>query len=236
MAERRPLCGDLNGMPDLNRPSLENAFDTVKKRMVSLLEYATVVLSAITDEPRLLPEHTDSVIVLAVSRLDWFFQDVLSLGTRHRELILRRHFARHGHKDAMAWDLPRLVKTVRRRVSFEDGGRRLDNIFRLVFNCSVWPNDKVQDAVLDLVLLRNFIVHSSGQDWSLDGSMPADYASQFRHADVLSVRRYGSFAVYSVDSYRALQFFRGAVQGVVEQLQYLEERLVHDMSWAEHSE
>jgi hypothetical protein len=59
---------------------------------------------------------------------------------------------------------------------------------------------------------------------------------RFRRADVLSVRRYGAFAVYSVDSYKALQFFRGAIQCVVEQLKYLEARLVHDMSWTEHSE
>lgn len=220
-------------MPDLNRPSLESAFHTVTSRMVSLLEYATVAASAIKDEPKLLPEHADSVIVLAVSRLDWFFQDVVSLGTRHRELVLRRDFAKHGHKSAMAWDLPTLVKMVRRRVSFEDGGTRLDNVFRLMFRCSVWPTDEVRDVVLDLVLLRNFIVHSSGQDWSHNGSVPADYAPQFRRANVLSVRRYGSFAVYSVDPYRALQFLRQGVQGVVEQLKYLEQRLVRDMSWAE---
>jgi Domain of unknown function (DUF4160) len=44
---------------------------------------------------------------------------------------------------------------VRRRVSFEDGGRRLDNLFKLIFTCSVWPSDDVRDVVLDLVLLRN---------------------------------------------------------------------------------
>lgn len=46
------------------------------------------------------------------------------------------------------------------------------------------PAARLRDAELDLVLLRNFIVHSSGQDWSHDGSVPADYAPQFRRADV----------------------------------------------------
>lgn len=223
-------------MPHLNRPPLESAFRTIKVRMVSLLEYATVVVSAVKDDPRLLPEHADSVIILAVSRLDWFFQDVLSLGTRHREQVLRKHFSRHGHKSAMTCDLPTLVKMVRRRVSFEDGGRRLDNVFRLMFGCSVWPTDEVRDVVLDLVLLRNFIVHSSGQDWSHDGSVPGDYAPQFRQSGVLTVRWYGAFAVYSVDPFRALQFFRQAISAVVELLEHLERRLVHDTSWSESQE
>jgi hypothetical protein len=163
-------------MSDLNGPSLESAFHTIKRRMAALLEYANVALSAIKDEPTLLAEHADSVIVLAVSRLDWFFQDVVSLGVRHRDHVLRRHFAKHGHKNAMGCDLPTLVKMLRRRVSIKDGGSRLDSIFRLMFRCSVWPTDEIRDTVLDLVLLRNFIVHGSGQDWSHDGSMPADYA------------------------------------------------------------
>jgi hypothetical protein len=221
-------------MPDLNRPSMEGAFSNVKKRMIALLQYANAALLAVKDEPTLLAEHADSVIVLAVARLDWFFQDAVSIGTLYREEVLRKHFAKHGERDATECDLPTLVKKVRRRVSFKDDGARLDNVFRLMFQCSVWPTDEIRDCVLDLVLLRNFVVHGRGQDWSHDGRMSADYAPQFRRADVLDVRRYGAIAVYSVDSYRALQFFRSAIQCIIQQLQYLEERLVRDLNWAEH--
>jgi hypothetical protein len=220
-------------MVDLNHPSLQSAFQTVQKRMVSLMEYASAAAPAIKEEIHLLPELADSVVVLAVSRLDAFFIDLVSLGTRHREQTLRHYFVEHGHKDAGSCDLPTLVKMVRRRVSFGNGGRRLDNLFRLIFNCSVWPNDGVRDLVLDLALLRNFIVHSSGQDWSNEGVTLADYATQFRRASVLSVRRYGTFAVYSVDPHQALLFMREAMVGIVEQLKHLERRVVHDMSWAE---
>ena len=204
--------------------------------MVQLLEYASVVAPSVKEHTHLLPELADSVVVLVVSRLDGFFNDLVSLGTRHREFAVRKHFEKHGHTQARACDLPTLVKIVRRRVSFEDGGKRLDKLFRLIFRCSVWPSDEVRDVVLDLVLLRNLIVHNSGQDWSHDGVVSAAYALQFRRADVLSVRRYGEFAVYSVDHYKALLFVRDATLGVVEQLKYLEQRLVREMSWAESSE
>jgi hypothetical protein len=220
-------------MNDLNRPSLASAFQSIQHRMVSLIEYASAAAAVLKDDGQLLPELADSVVVLTVSRLDSFFIHIVSLGTRHREQMLRKHFAKHGHPSAMTCDLPTLVKMVRRRVSFEDGGRRLDNLFKLIFNCSVWPSDQARDVVLDLVLLRNFIVHGSGHDWSHDGVVSADYATQFRHADVLTVRRYGGYAVYSVDAYRALMFVRDAMAGVVEQLKYLEKRLVGDTNWAE---
>jgi hypothetical protein len=58
---------------DLNRPSLQSAFQTIQKRMIALLEYANAVAPAIKDDVTLLPELCDSVVVLTVSRLDWFF-------------------------------------------------------------------------------------------------------------------------------------------------------------------
>jgi hypothetical protein len=87
-----------------------------------------------------------------------------------------------------------------------------------------------------LVLLRNLIVHSDGSDWSQDGAVTASYASQFRRADVLSIRKYGELAVYSVDHYRALLFVKEATLNIVEQLRHLEAALVRDMSWAESAE
>jgi len=198
-----------------------------------LLEYATTAAPLVAHDPKLLPELADSVVVLVVARLDGFFNDIVSLGTRHRERAVRKHLHKHGHVPARSCDLPTLVKLVRGRVSFESGGKRLDNLFRLIFRCSVWPSNEVRDVVLDLALLRNLIVHNGGQDWSQDGVIPPAYAAQFRDADVLSARRYGEFAVYSVDHYKALLFVRKATLCVVDQLKYLEGRIVRDTSWTE---
>ena len=223
-------------MPDLDRRSLESAFHTLERRMVQLLDYASAVAPRVKDNPQLLPELADSVVVLVMARLDGFFNDLVSLGTRYRERSIRQRLQRDGHEQARTCDLPALVQLVRRRVSFEDGGKRLDNLFRLVFQCSVWPSEEVRDVVLDLALLRNLIVHNSGQDWSQEGVVSARYAAQFRRADVLSVRQYKEFSAYTVDHYKALLFVKDATLGVVEQLKYLEQRLVRDMSWTDSSD
>jgi hypothetical protein len=204
----------------------DGAFHTFAERMERLLDYANAVAPSVNKNERLISELVDSLVVLAVTRLQAFFTSLVSLGTPRREREIRKHFRKHGHEKALTCDMPTLVKLVRNRVSFEDGGKRLDNVFRLVLECSVWPSDEVRDVVLELALLRNLIIHGGGQDWSQDGVAVAAYASQFKRADVLSVRRYGELATYSIDHRKALLFLRDAIRAVVvEQVKYLEERL-----------
>ena len=223
-------------MTDLDHPSLQGPFNTIQRQMVQLLEYAIEATRILKDKPEFRVELRDSVIVLVVTRLEAFFNSLVSLGTRHREFAVRANLRKNGQEQARTCDLPALVQLVRARVSFEKGGRRLDNVCRLIFCTSVWPSDAVRDLVLDLVLLRNLIVHSDGSDWSQEDVRHATYATQFRCAEVLDVRRYGDFTVYSVDDYKALLFIKEAVLGVVEQLKYLEQSIVQDATWAESSE
>ena len=44
------------------------------------------------------------------------------------------------------------------------------------------------------------------------------------------------YTAHSVDHYKALLFVEDAALGVVEQLKYLEQRVVQDISWTESSE
>ncbi len=116
-------------------------------------------------------------------------------------------------------------------MSFQKGGNRLDGVFRLVFRRTVWASPEVRDVLLDLVLLRNFIVHSDTADWSQQDSVLATDGTQFRVADVLATKKYGEFTVYRVDHYKALLFIKEAVLALVEQFKYLEASVVHDLAW-----
>ncbi len=90
-------------------------------------------------------------------------------------------------------------------------------------------------ALVDLILVRNMIVHASGRDFRFLAQQAA-YAPQFRRADVLNKREYGAeMAVYSLDYYKALLFFQQAVLVAVEQLKYLESKIVTDTSWTRRS-
>lgn len=183
-------------MKEIERNSFRTAFHSLEGQLTRLLDFANAVAPTINENPKFLPELADSLVVLTVTRLDGFFIDLVSHGTRHREPAVRRHYAKHGQPAALSCSLPQLVTLVRRRVSFEKDGRRLENVFQLIFKCSVWPSDDVRDLVLDLVLLLNFIIHSKGYDWSQEGLVSDEYVYQFRRARVVDVRKYGEFAVY----------------------------------------
>jgi hypothetical protein len=216
-----------------DRASLRGSFRTVQQRITHLLDYALSVIPTIREHPKYTPELAESLVLLLAVRLEAFFVQVVSLGTRHREQAVRRHFAKNGLMEARTSTLPALVTMVRRRVSFEKKGKRLDGLFRLIFRRSVWASPEVRDVILDLVLLRNFIVHGDGADWSQQDAVLAAYATQFRVADVLTVKKYGEFAVYRIDHYKALVFVKGATLALVDQLKYLEQHVANDLTWAE---
>jgi len=226
-------------MADPNKPSLDTAFSEFIERMVALLDFATAVAPTVSNAPHHVTSLTESVVVLGVTRFDEFFKTLVSLGARHREDELRKYLGKHGNdiekNRAHQCDLPALVQIVRRRVSFENGAKRLDGIVREIFGFSVWPSDESRDIFLDLILVRNMIVHASGRDFRFLAQQAA-YAPQFRRADVLNKREYGAeMAVYSLDYYKALLFFQQAVLVAVEQLKYLESKIVTDTSWTRRS-
>jgi hypothetical protein len=121
--------------------------------------------------------------------------------------------------------MPTLVRLVRRRVSFENDGRRLENLFRLVFQCEPWPSPDTRELILDLVRLRNWLVHGAGQDWSQDGVHSAAYALQFRTVGFVNKRRYGDLCTYTVDRSQSLLFLRDAGKAIIKLAIHLEQQL-----------
>ena len=204
-------------LSELDRASLRGSFQTVQQRITHLLHYALATIPTIRENPKYAPELADSLVLLIVVRLEAFLVSILSLGTRHRQDAVRTHFIKSGRLDARGTrTLPELVRLVRGRVSFEKGGRRLDGLFRLVFQRPLWVSPEVRDVILDLVLLRNFIVHGDGSDWSQEDKVLSSYATQFRTADVLIVNKYGDLSVYRIDHYKALLFIKAAALSLVE--------------------
>src|SRR4029078_8337183 len=87
-------------------PNLASAFRTFEHRMTRLLDYANAVAPSVKEQPDLVSELGDSVVVLAVTRLDAFYVSLVSLGTQPREREIRKvlqarprecAFLRHAH-------------------------------------------------------------------------------------------------------------------------------------------
>lgn len=102
-------------MPDLNRPSLDVAFQELENKLVQVLEYATAVAPLASEKAEVLSSLAESLVVLVVVRIDEFFKSLVSLGARHKEQVVRAHFRKQDVPHAGTCDLPTLMKLVRGR-------------------------------------------------------------------------------------------------------------------------
>lgn len=226
----------MSRISELDLASLRNTFQTVQRQTVQLLQFARLVVPIVQENPKYAQELSDSLVVLVVVRLEAFYTNLLSHGARHREGAVRKHLVKNGYPDAKACILPQLVRLVRSQVSFKKEGAKIDRLCRLMFQQPLWVSADVRDVILDLVLLRNLVVHNAGGEWSQDEVIEATYGTQFRTCEVLTVKRYGEFVVYNVDYFKSLQFMQKAVLSIVEELRYLNEHVVNRLAWTEQAE
>jgi hypothetical protein len=92
-----------------------------------------------------------------------------------QESVVRDYLKESGNpeekRQAIACDTGTISRFARRRVSFADRGKRLEQVFDLLFGISPWLNGEAEVLIRDLVGARNVIVHAGG--WP-DASHAAD--------------------------------------------------------------
>ena len=108
----------------------------------------------------------DAVVVLTVSYLDAYLNCLVGLGTAHQEPVVREYLKRYGSPQernlADSCNLGQLMHFARTRISFANKGRKLEQIFDLLFGFSPWPDNNAGSLIRDLVRVRNIIVHAGG--------------------------------------------------------------------------
>jgi len=133
-------------------------------------------------------------------------------------------------KRVKSYDLRELVRRAKSTLSLSKGeGASVSKMLDALFGCSAWPSDAVRDGILDLVTVRNMIVHQG--DAEVGDSGVAGYAGQFRRADLFKVRHYGEFSIHEIDSMKALLFYGEVLPNLQAQAEHLRERLVKSDEW-----
>jgi hypothetical protein len=164
-------------------------------RLGELTGYRSAVGPVILNQPQpVVRVFVDGCLVLTVARLENLMHSIVGVAARHRERALREHLTQNGSRQARehakTCDLRGLVRLAKREhLSFlKDGGVRLDRLFGVLFGCSVWANAEVHDALHDLVVIRNMIVHDGGAEVGFGDA--GHSAAQLRRSDVLNVKTY----------------------------------------------
>jgi hypothetical protein len=106
------------------------------------------------------------VIVTVAAYLEEFLNCAVALAAVLREHDFRALLAAHGNDQEKAVSgtctLAELIRFARRRVSYKDRARRLDRISQFFFDASPWPDEDTRRYLLDLIKVRNIIVHAGG--------------------------------------------------------------------------
>jgi hypothetical protein len=156
------------GMPSATR--LEGCSRRYAHQTERLAEFLIVAQASIAGTPnpnRVAAEVLiDAVVVLAVSYLEEYLNCLVGVATLLQEKtvrdFLRTSGSPHEKQVINSGKSVDLVALARRRVSFAERGKKLEQIFELLFNFSPWPDPDAGRLIRDLVRVRNIVVHAGG--------------------------------------------------------------------------
>jgi hypothetical protein len=200
------------------------AFNSYNTRLHHMAAYVAAMTPCVEKNVHVMPLFVEGTVVLIVAHLQAYLESLISHGTRAKETALRHHFQMHGNDAeraaAQTCGLPTLVKWAKRRVSFENRGKKFERIFQLIFECSPWPSSDVQTTISDLILVRNVIVHADGVDIQA-GPIVAAYVSQLKRKDLFRANSYGDFTVYHLEHVRVASLVVDALQALQAHVRHL---------------
>jgi len=108
----------------------------------------------------------EMVIVTVVADLEGIINCVVGVGAAHREQEFREFLAKQGSElekpIARTCSLGDLMRFACKRVSFKDRAKRLLRISHVLFDTDPWPDEDTRRYLLDLIRVRNIIVHAGG--------------------------------------------------------------------------
>ena len=151
-----------------SRSKLDACSNRYAHQITKLQTFVLVVQTPIQESGKLDVVHTlrELVTVTVVAHLEEFLNCAVGLAAFHREEEFRDFLAAHGndHEKAVSatCNLGELMLFARRRISFKERAKKLDRICQFLFQASPWPDEDTQRYLLDLVRVRNIIVHDGG--------------------------------------------------------------------------
>ena len=213
-----------------NVSNLQGPFVVYDMRLDEVAQYVGDVQPYIVKNPKALRVLIHGTIVLSVGYLEDFLRSLVGSAARDREAALRTYMTERTTDAAekrrvKSYDLRELVRRAKSTLSLSKGeGTSVSKMFDALFGCSAWPSDAVRDGILDLVTVRNMIVHQGEAEVGDRGV--AAYADQFRRADLFKIRHYGEFSIHEIDAMKALLFYAEVLPDLQAQIKYLRDRLV----------
>jgi len=109
----------------------------------------------------------ESLAVRIIGFLEEYLWCLVTIATVHQEKLVRKYFTEFGNFDVQRQvqshcNLGMLTNFAKSQVSFKEKAKKLKRIFDHLFSFLPFPDKKTENLILDLVLVRNIILHAGG--------------------------------------------------------------------------
>jgi len=107
------------------------------------------------------------ILIRIISFIEEFLGCIILIGGCWQEALLRSYFLTHG-SDKVKTDvqggcnLGSLIHYAKSEISFKENAKKIERIFQHLFGLSPFPDQKTKDIILDMILVRNVIIHEGG--------------------------------------------------------------------------
>lgn len=131
------------------------------------VKYVSKVFPKIENTNDMMQFGLENILIRISSFLEEFLGCIILIATGRNEKLVRNYFQVNG-SDQVKQDIKKgcnlgtLVKHSKSEISFKDEAKKIERIFNHLYSMSPFPDKNTKDMILDMVLVRNIIIHEGG--------------------------------------------------------------------------
>jgi len=127
----------------------------------------------------------ESIIIRISCSVEEFLTCIISIATARSESKMKTYFMKYGNEETKrqiknGCNLGMLISFAVAEISFKDNAKKFERVFNYLFGSVPFPDQDSKDYFLDMILVRNIIVHSGG--WP-----NVSHARQIRHSNAIKI-------------------------------------------------
>ena len=143
-----------------------NRFSFQINKMGKYVSITIPIVEKLKDED-IMQFALEYILLRIVSFIEEFLGCIILIGGCWQEALLRSYFLDFGSDKAKTdvqggCNLGSLIHYAKSEISFKNNAKKIERIFRHLFGLSPFPDQKTKDIILDMVLVRNIIIHEGG--------------------------------------------------------------------------
>lgn len=171
----------------------------------------------------------ESIVIRFASSFEEIISCIISQIALPLENKLLSYFKKYGSSEIRgqinkSHNLGILIRCAQSELSFKDNARKMERLFGYLFGFSPFPSADNKDYILDMVLVRNIIIHEGG--WPNE-----NHARQIRHPHAIEVSTEldvgGSKKIFYELKLTDIKFIGLTIVAITEVMTHLASRLLN---------